>query len=95
MIDEDRDTAVGIEAKEPVFLLLVGHNVAEARGYVSRSCTTKFESARGNIHECLSPFGTIDVMQLLEHNLHLLPIGGTLCDKVKALGQILGPFNVE
>ena len=37
------------------------------------------------IHESLSPFGTIDFMQLLEHNLHLLPIGGTLRDKVKTL----------
>ena len=47
------------------------------------------------IHESLSPLGTIDVMQLLEHNLHLLPIGGTLCDKVKALRQISGSFYVE
>ena len=52
-------------------------------------------SAGKEIHECLSPFGTIDVMQLLEHNLHLLPIGSTLCDKVKALGQNLAPFYVE
>ena len=43
-------------------------------------------SAGEGIHESLSPFGTINVMQLLEHDLHLLPIGGTLRDKVKALG---------
>ena len=47
------------------------------------------------LHQSLSPFGTIDVMQLLEHNLHLLPIGGTLCDQVKTLEQMLGPFYFE
>ena len=41
MIDEDRDAAVGIEAKEPVFLLLVGHDVTEGWGPVSHSCTSR------------------------------------------------------
>ena len=41
MIDEDRDAAVGIEAQEPVFLLLVGHNVTEGCGYVSHLCTNQ------------------------------------------------------
>lgn len=28
MVDEDGDTAIGIEAEEPVFFLLVAHDVA-------------------------------------------------------------------
>ena len=35
MVDEDGDTAVGIEAEEPVFLLLVGHDVAGEEKRVS------------------------------------------------------------
>ena len=35
VVDEDGDTAVGIEAEEPVFLLLVGHDVAEEGERVS------------------------------------------------------------
>ena len=29
MIDKDGDAAIGVEAEEPVFLLIVGHDVAE------------------------------------------------------------------
>lgn len=32
VVDEDGDAAVGVEAEEPVFLLLVGHDVAAAGG---------------------------------------------------------------
>lgn len=32
MIDKDRDAAVGVKAEEPVFLLLVGHDVAGQGG---------------------------------------------------------------
>ena len=28
MVDEDGDAAIGIEAEEPVFFLLIGHDVA-------------------------------------------------------------------
>ena len=35
MIDEDGNAAVGVEAEEPVFLLLVGHNVAKEEGNIS------------------------------------------------------------
>ena len=37
MVDEDRDATVGVEAEEPVFLLLVGHNVAGEEETVSQS----------------------------------------------------------
>ena len=37
MVDEDGDTAVGVEAEEPVFLLLVGHDVAGEGRTVSQS----------------------------------------------------------
>lgn len=36
MVDEDGDTAIGIEAEEPVLLLLVGHNVAREVDEVSQ-----------------------------------------------------------
>ena len=31
MVDEDGDAAIGVEAEEPVLLLLVGHDVTEER----------------------------------------------------------------
>lgn len=33
MVDEDGDSTVGVEAEEPVFLLLVGHDVAGEGGF--------------------------------------------------------------
>ena len=40
MIDEDRDAAIGVKAQEPVFLLLIGHDVAieEREGKRSAKC---------------------------------------------------------
>ena len=38
MIDKNRDAAVGVEAEEPVFLLLVGHDVAGQGGSRSAKC---------------------------------------------------------
>lgn len=32
MVDEDGDAAVGVEAEEPVFLLLIGHDIAGEGG---------------------------------------------------------------
>lgn len=39
-----------------------------------------------NVQEGVGPLGAIKVMQLLEHNLHLLPIGRAHGDEMKALG---------
>ena len=38
-----------------------------------------------DVHEGLCPLGAINIMKLLEHNLHLLPVGGAHGDKVKTL----------
>ena len=38
------------------------------------------------LHQCLSPLKIwIDLLQLLEEDLHLLPVGRALCDKMKTL----------
>ena len=34
MVDEDRDPAIRVEAQKPVFLLLIGHDVAGKGGRV-------------------------------------------------------------
>lgn len=41
MVDKDRDAAVGVEAEEPVFLLLIAHDVA--MGKVSRGAHVEGE----------------------------------------------------
>ena len=38
-----------------------------------------------DVHEAMCPLGAVNVMQLLEHNLHLLPIGRAHGDEVKTL----------
>ncbi len=43
MVDEDGDATVGIEAEEPVFLLLVGHDVAGEGETVSQSKNVDIE----------------------------------------------------
>lgn len=43
----------------------------------------------GNVHEGLCPLSAVDIMQLLKHDLHLLPIGGALGDKVETLNNTI------
>lgn len=38
-----------------------------------------------NVHQSGSPFCAVDLVQLFEHNLYFLAIGGTLSDEVKSL----------
>lgn len=42
-----------------------------------------------DLHEGLSPLSAIDIMQFLKHDLHLLPIGGALSNKVETLNHII------
>ena len=52
-----------------------------------------YQRGRGeNAHEGICPLGPVNLMQLLEHNLHLLPIGRALCDEMKALHNTDQPF---
>ena len=46
-------------------------------------------------HEGLCPLSAVDIMELLEHDLHLLPIGGVHCNKMKALHNTISacPFS--
>lgn len=46
----------------------------------------------GNAHEGICPLGAVNVMQLLEHNLHLLPIGRALGDEMETLHDTNQPF---
>lgn len=48
-----------------------------------------------DVHEGLSPLRAVDIMQLLKHDLHLLPIGGALGNKVEALNHTISlhPFR--
>ena len=48
-----------------------------------------------DLHQGLSPLGAVDIVQLLEHNLHLLPIGGALSNKVETLNHTISlrPFR--
>ena len=93
MVDEDWDTAVRVEAQKPVFLLLVGHDVAGERerksvSYLNGSSIGRWVSGLGwDVHEGLCPLSAVDIMQLLKHNLHLLPIGGALGNKVETLNN--------
>ena len=41
--------------------------------------------SRDDLHEGLCPLSAINIMELLEHNLHLLAIGGAHGDEVKTL----------
>lgn len=91
MVDEDGDAAVGVEAEKPVFLLLVAHDVAAKGGQRSVEYVHKRRKAFGsrervtNVQEAMCPLGAIDLVQFLEHNLHLLPIGRAHRDEVKTL----------
>ena len=46
-----------------------------------------------NAHEGICPLGAVNVMELLEHNLHLLPIGRALRDEMKTLHNTDQPFS--
>ena len=98
MIDKDGDAAIGVQAEEPVFLLVVGHDVAEkeeeGQEKISQTHTNRIgvrvdlyntEVESNNVQERISPLGAINIMQLLEHNLHLLPIGRAHRDEMKTL----------
>lgn len=54
-------------------------HVEEERGH------REVEEEGTNVQEAMCPLGAINLMQLLEHNLHLLPIGGAHRDEVKTL----------
>ena len=44
-----------------------------------------------DVQDRIGPLGAIDLMQLLEHNLHLLPIGRAHGDEMKTLQQSIKP----
>ena len=99
VVDEDGDTAVGVEAQEPVLFLLVGHDVAVGEEWLVR-CGVGLGMIEGGVnmgrdeavHERLSPFCTVDIMELFEHDLHFLTIGRVHCDEVKTLFSLTLTF---
>lgn len=90
VVEEDGDAAIGVEAEEPVFLLLVGHDVAGRERGVSEGLTEcwggrrRVEGEEVDEHESCSPFGAINIMQLFQHDLDLLAIGRALRDEVQS-----------
>ncbi len=49
--------------------------------------------SRDDVHEGLCPLSAINIMELLEHNLHLLAIGGAHGDEVKTLDDMLFEYK--
>jgi len=84
VVDDDGDAAVGVEAEEPFFLLVVGHDVAEGE---RRMLVGLLVWGRGGgvVHEGGVPGGAVDICELLEHNLNFLSVGGAHGDEMKAL----------
>ena len=79
MVYKDGDSAVGVQTKEPVLFLFVGHNVARKGKSVKESYEAGY-LGEGIIHQCLRPLCSVDVVKLLEHDLNLLAIGCALGD---------------
>ncbi len=63
VVDDDGDAAVGVQAQEPFFLLLVRADVDDGAG----------------------EFGLVGERELLEQDLHLLPVRRRLRDQVETL----------
>ena len=49
----------------------------------------------GDPHHSLSPFGAVDLLELLQHDLDLLAVGGVHRDKVKTLHDSVSVYNCK
>lgn len=87
MVEEDGDTAVGVEAEEPGFFLFVGHDVARGEGLVvCKWDGRRGEGDEGHEHEGGSPLRAINISKLFEHDLDFLAIGRALRDEMQSFG---------
>ena len=74
VVDQDGDTAVGVDAEVPILLLLVGPELSVLRS-VSVWGDVGGEKGGGE-HFGGRPLGAVDVCKLFEHDLDLLAVRG-------------------
>lgn len=75
---------IRVQSEEPVFLLLVGHDMALLLLVLGPFLL----ETRPNAHLCLGPFGAIEVLELFKHDLNFLSIGRVHRDEMKSLANL-------